>query len=96
MARREVGFAIEFFIYTSKDAQQCAFTRAIQAEYADFCAVKIGKRDVFDDGFFVDVFAHAHHRIDDFVWLISHAVFPGCLISDRRVIFRLPQVVAYR
>ena len=96
VAGGEVGFAIEFFIYTSKDAQQRAFTRAIEAEYADFRAVEIGKRDVFDDGFFVDVFAYAHHRIDDFVWLIGHAVFPGCLIPDRRVTFRLPQVVAYR
>ena len=53
-------------------AEQRRLAGAVQSDYANLRAVKIGKVDIFEDRLLVVKLADADHGIDDFVWFSAH------------------------
>src|SRR5262249_19319017 len=64
---RDHRLTVKVFINSCKDAQQRGLTRAIQADDANLCAVKIGEIDIFENRLFIIELTDADHGIDDFV-----------------------------
>ncbi len=69
----ENGMAVEVLLYARHDAQQRALAGAVKADDADFGPVEVGEADVAQDLVVGRVgLAHAHHRVDDFVFRHDH------------------------
>jgi hypothetical protein len=64
-AGRNRRAALEFLIDAGENPKQRTLSGSIQADDADFRAVKIGKVDVLKNGFLVVVLADSNHGVDE-------------------------------
>jgi len=79
--------AVRRLVDAGHDLQECALSRAVEAENADLGAIEEAERDVAQHRFLAMGPADLDHRKDDLLFVCSHAV-----LRDIRVAAGAPQV----
>src|SRR6185369_10394953 len=66
-SRRDRSLALKILIDARKNPKQRTFSRPVQSNDADLCAIEVRQVDIFEDSFLIVVLADPNHGVDDFV-----------------------------